>query len=47
MGLIVAEKLSKNYQVGEVTVRALRGVSFAIETGALVSFVGPSKLTGG
>ena len=42
MGLIVAEKLSKYYQVGEVTVRALRGVSFAIEPASFVSFVGPS-----
>jgi len=42
MGLIVAEKLSKDYQVGEVTVRALRGVSFAIEPASFVSFVGPS-----
>src|SRR5512136_1195473 len=42
MGLIVAEKLSKDYQVGEVTVRALRGVSFAIEPASFVSFIGPS-----
>ncbi len=42
MGLIVAEKLSKDYQVGEVTVRALKGVSFAIEPASFVSFVGPS-----
>ena len=42
MGLIVAEKLSKDYQVGELTVQALRGVSFAIEPASFVSFVGPS-----
>ena len=42
MGLIVAEKISKDYQVGEVTVRALRGVSFEIEPASFVSFVGPS-----
>ncbi len=42
MELIVAEKLSKDYQVGEITVRALRGVSFAIEPASFVSFVGPS-----
>ena len=42
MGLIVAEKLSKNYQVGEITIPALRGVSFAIEPASFVSFVGPS-----
>ncbi len=42
MGLIVAEKISKDYQVGEVTVRALRSVSFEIEPASFVSFVGPS-----
>jgi putative ABC transport system ATP-binding protein len=42
MGLIVAEKLNKDYQVGEITVKALRGVSFAIEPASFVSFVGPS-----
>jgi putative ABC transport system ATP-binding protein len=42
MILIRAENISKNYQVGEVQVRALRGVSFEIEPGSFVSFVGPS-----
>jgi putative ABC transport system ATP-binding protein len=53
MGLISAEKLSKdyrviatkvtkNYQTGEVVVRALREVSFAIESASFVSFIGPS-----
>ena len=42
MGLIVAEKISKDYQVGEVSVRALKGVSFEIEPASFVSFVGPS-----
>jgi putative ABC transport system ATP-binding protein len=42
MGLIVAENISKNYQAGEITVQALRGVSFAIEPASFVSFVGPS-----
>jgi putative ABC transport system ATP-binding protein len=42
MGLIEAEKLSKDYRVGELTVQALRGVSFAIEPASFVSFVGPS-----
>jgi putative ABC transport system ATP-binding protein len=42
MGLIVAENISKNYQMGEITVQALRGVSFVIEPAAFVSFVGPS-----
>ena len=42
MGLIVAEKLSKDYQMGEITIQALKGVSFAIEPASFVSFVGPS-----
>ena len=41
MGLIVAENISKDYQVGEVTVRALKEVSFEIEPASFVSFVGP------
>jgi putative ABC transport system ATP-binding protein len=42
MGLIVAENISKDYHVGEVTVRALKEVSFEIEPASFVSFVGPS-----
>jgi putative ABC transport system ATP-binding protein len=42
MGLIGAENISKNYLVGEITVRALKGVSFEIEPASFVSFVGPS-----
>jgi putative ABC transport system ATP-binding protein len=42
MGLIVATKITKDYQTGDVTVRALKGVSFEIEPGSFVSFVGPS-----
>ena len=42
MGLIVAEKLSKDYQMGEITIQALKGVSFAIQPASFVSFVGPS-----
>jgi putative ABC transport system ATP-binding protein len=42
MDLIEAENLSKDYQVGEIAVRALRSVSFAIEPASFVSFVGPS-----
>jgi putative ABC transport system ATP-binding protein len=42
MALIGAEKIGKNYQVGEITVRALKGVSFTIEPASFVSFVGPS-----
>jgi putative ABC transport system ATP-binding protein len=42
MSLVVAEKVSKEYRTGEVLIRALREVSFAIEPGSFVSFVGPS-----
>ena len=42
MSLIVAENIRKDYQAGEVSVRALRGISFAIEPASFVSFVGPS-----
>lgn len=42
MGLIAAENISKTYQVGEIGVQALKGVSFTIEPASFVSFVGPS-----
>ena len=42
MSLIVAENITKDYQVGEVVVPALRGISFEIEPASFVSFVGPS-----
>jgi putative ABC transport system ATP-binding protein len=42
MSLVVAEKVSKEYRFGEVPVRALKEVSFAIEPASFVSFVGPS-----
>jgi putative ABC transport system ATP-binding protein len=42
MSLIVAENISKDYQVGEISIRALKRVSFAIEPASFVSFVGPS-----
>jgi putative ABC transport system ATP-binding protein len=42
MSLIVAENIHKVYEAGEVQIHALKGVSFAIEPGAFVSFVGPS-----
>lgn len=42
MKLITAEDVSKEYRTGEVTVNALKGVSFDIESGAFVSFIGPS-----
>ena len=42
MPLIVAENIQKDYFAGEVTVRALKGLSFEIEPASFVSFVGPS-----
>ena len=42
MSVIQAESVTKSYQAGEVVVRALRGVSFDIEAGSFVSFVGAS-----
>jgi len=42
MGLIVAENIGKDYLVGEIAIRALKGVSFEIEPASFVSFVGPS-----
>ena len=42
MELIVAENISKDYQVGEITIQALKGISFEIEPASFVSFVGPS-----
>jgi len=42
MGLIRAESIRKDYQVGEVVVQALKGINFEIDAGAFVSFVGPS-----
>jgi putative ABC transport system ATP-binding protein len=42
MGLILAENISKDYQVGEITIRALKNVSFEIESASFISFVGPS-----
>jgi putative ABC transport system ATP-binding protein len=42
MALVMAENLYKDYRLGEVTVRALQGLSFEIESASFVSFVGPS-----
>jgi putative ABC transport system ATP-binding protein len=42
MALLKAEQIRKDYQVGEVTIRALNGVSFEIDPASFVSFVGPS-----
>lgn len=42
MGLIRAEDIYKDYQVGEVRLRALNGLNFEIEPASFLSFVGPS-----
>lgn len=42
MPLIEAENICKDYVVGEVTLRALDGLTFEVEAGSFVSFVGPS-----
>jgi putative ABC transport system ATP-binding protein len=42
MSLIVADNIQKDYRTGEVTVKALKGLSFEIEPASFVSFVGPS-----
>ena len=42
MSLVAAENVRKDYHTGEVTVSALRGLSFEIEPASFVSFVGPS-----
>jgi putative ABC transport system ATP-binding protein len=42
MGLVTAENITKDYQVGEVSISALKGVTFEIEPASFVSFVGPS-----
>lgn len=42
MSLIVAEGIDKEYQTGEVAVKALKGISFEIAPASFVSFIGPS-----
>jgi putative ABC transport system ATP-binding protein len=42
MGLITAEGLFKEYEAGEITVTALKGLTFEIEVASFVSFIGPS-----
>ena len=39
---VVATKVSKEYQVGEIAIRALNEVSFEIKRASFVSSVGPS-----
>jgi putative ABC transport system ATP-binding protein len=42
MSLVEASCLGKTYRTGDIDVPAVRGMSFSIEPGAFVSFVGPS-----
>jgi len=42
MKLVTAENVQKDYIVGEITVPALKGLTFTIEPSAFISFVGPS-----
>lgn len=42
MSLLIADQIGKNYQVGEVVIPALWGVSFEIDPASFVSFIGPS-----
>lgn len=42
MELIKAVNIAKEYRIGEITIKALNGIDFEIETASFVSFVGPS-----
>jgi putative ABC transport system ATP-binding protein len=42
MSLIIADDLTKTYRTEAIEVKALQGVSFAIQPGAFLAFVGPS-----
>lgn len=42
MSFIDVKKVSKTYQMGEVTIKAIEDVSFSIEEGELVVILGPS-----
>ncbi len=42
MKLLEAKNITKTYRVGEVDIRALQGVSVAIEAGEFVAIMGPS-----
>lgn len=42
MSLVEVNNLSKNYEMGSVTINALKNVSLEIEQGTFVSIIGPS-----
>ena len=42
MNLVEAEGLTKTYKLGEIEVRALRGIDMEIQEGSFISIVGPS-----
>ncbi len=42
MANVVFDKVSKDYQMGEVVIHAVRGVSFTVNTGQLAILLGPS-----
>ena len=42
MPLILAQNIYKDYQAGEISIKALRDVSVEVEPASFVSFVGPS-----
>ena len=42
MSLVVVDRVSKEYQLGEQTVHALRNVSMSIEQGVFLAIAGPS-----
>ena len=42
MAFIDVKNVSKTYQMGEVTIKAIDKVNFSIEKGELVVIVGPS-----
>lgn len=42
MGFIQFENVYKNYDLGKVSVQALRGISFAVEQGEFITVMGPS-----
>jgi len=42
MKLITAQNIQKNYTAGEITVPALKGLTFTIDPSSFISFIGPS-----